>query len=160
MFSHEAFFYFILLKSSKVLTWYNRFKLNGDACECSAWGQTRVHAACSQYANALPTSSPLCCSEHRELSQMFCHDIAAKELSLLWTAPKVWEHVWIPASLRPFQDSHKCILFDLTWIPSWVDFFIPTSSWPLKVGLSHILNMCFDSCCFFFPPKDLCLRQR
>lgn len=39
-------FYFILLKSSKVLTWYNRFKLNGDACECNAWGQTRVHAAC------------------------------------------------------------------------------------------------------------------
>lgn len=113
----KPFFYFILLKSSKVLTWYNWFKLNGDACECNAWGQTRVHAACSQYANALPTSSPLCCSEHRELSQMFCHDIAAKELSLLWTAPKVWEHVWIPASLRPFQDSHKCILFDLTWMP-------------------------------------------
>lgn len=113
------------------------------------WRQA-VRAACSQHANALPTSSPLCCSEPRELTQMFCHDIAAKKLEFAVNCSKGLgarlNSCVVPPFFRTLINAFCLIL------PGCLlgGLFHPNSSWPLKAGLSHILNMCFDSCWFFF----------
>lgn len=141
---------FFLLKSSKVLTWYNWFKLNGKACECNTWGQT----GCALSAVSMPMPfllHHLCVAVSTENSPRCSVTISLPKswvcCELLQRSESTFEFLRRSGLFRTVINAFCFIL------PGCLlgGLFHPNSSWPLKVGLSHRLNRCFDSCCFFFP---------
>lgn len=101
----------------------------------NAWRQTvfRLHHLC---VAAIADNSPRCCvSLHRcQITVICCERLLRCESTL--------------------EILRRCGLFRTVMnafcLISPGGLFHPNSSWPLKVALSHILNVCFDSCCVFF----------
>lgn len=123
-------------------------------CDWNAWRQT----VCALTAVGMPVLfllHRLCVAASMENSPRCCVTILLpNNLALLSTAPQVREHVWNSASFRPFQDSHKCILFDLTCMPTGWTFSsrrqLASKSW----SVTHIEHV-FWQLLLFFPNGTL-----